>query len=61
MIKKIDEDIIFFQQKIDVLQERKAIIQKMSAFVETLKTDEKQALYELLHEQSLEGDLGWSK
>lgn len=60
-IKQLNADIASLQKKIDVLNERKEILEKMSQLLETWTLDEKQAMYELLQEIENEGELGWSK
>lgn len=60
-IKQLNANIADFQRKIDILNERKEILERMSQLLETWNMDEKQAMYEILQDMENEGELGWSK
>lgn len=60
-IKQLNANIADYQRKIDILNGRKEILERMSQLLETWTMDEKQAMYEILQDMENEGELGWSK
>lgn len=61
MIKEdVIKEISYFQNKVQILEKRKIIFEKMEQVIESLDSDEKQALYELLNSEYLEDNIGWS-
>lgn len=60
-IETIDLQIKSLHDKIGFLELKKNKIRAMKDFVDALDTDDRQALYEILEEESRNGNLGWSR
>jgi len=59
-VENIEEDLNLLRRRMSILEARKEIFKRMDAMLSSLNQDEKQALYELLDNESLDGNLGWS-
>jgi hypothetical protein len=59
-LENIEEDLNLLRRRMSILETRKEIFKRMDKMLSSLSQDEKQALYELLDNESLEGNLGWS-
>lgn len=60
-IEKIDKELEVLAQKTSILQHRRMVTEQMLKLVQSIGPDDRQALYEILEEESINGNLGWSR
>lgn len=60
-IEKIDKELEVLAQKTSILQHRRMVTEQMLKLVQSISPDDRQALYEILEEESINGNLGWSR
>lgn len=61
IIEKIDKELEILVQKASVLQYKRMVAEQMLKLVQSISPDDRQALYEILEEESINGNLGWSR